>query len=106
MASLTLAGRIDELTGVPCGVGSVTIAASATVVDDAGRVIFDRMAGVPAAQQWTEAHRGALVAADIGGTTIADVHAYAVSQQPPPPGANPAAVTDAQLTTAVQAVHV
>lgn len=54
MASLTLAGRIDELTGVPCGVGSVT----------------------------------------------------AVSQQPPPPGANPAAVTDAQLTTAVQAVHV
>jgi len=64
------------------------------------------MAGVPAAQQWTEAHRGALVAADIGGTTIADVHAYAVSQQPPPPGANPAAVTDAQLTTAVQAVHV
>lgn len=56
MASLTLAGRIDELTGVPCGVGSV--------------------------------------------------HAYAVSQQPPPPGANPAAVTDAQLTTAVQAVHV
>ena len=47
MASLTLAGRIDELTGVPCGVGSVTIAASATVVDDAGRVIFDRSVTVP-----------------------------------------------------------
>lgn len=62
------------------------------------------MAGVPAAQQWTEAHRGALVAADIGGTTIADVHAYAVSQQLR--GFRTAAVTDAQLTTAVQAVHV
>ncbi len=75
----------------------------------AARNDTDRLARLVAAaeaQQWTEAHRGALVAADIGGTTIADVHAYAVSQQPPPPGANPAAVTDAQLTTAVQAVHV
>jgi len=61
----------------------------------AARNDTDLLARLVAAAEMAEAHRA-----------IADVHAYAVSQQPPPPGANPAAVTDAQLTTAVQAVHV
>ena len=38
------------------------------------------------------------------GDTIASVYAYAVAQMPPPPGQNPAAVTDAHLAAAVAAI--
>lgn len=64
-------------------------------------------AGIPNAQQWAEQHRGALVSTQIGDTTIADVHAYAVAtyNPTPRPGENPAAVTDAQIAQAVQAVN-
>ena len=64
-------------------------------------------AGIPNAQQWAEQHRGALVSTQIGDTTIADVHAYAVATHDPTPrpGENPAAVTDAQIAQAVQAVN-
>ena len=64
-------------------------------------------AGISNAQMWAEQHRGALVSAQIGDTTIADVHAYAVAtyEPTPRPGENPAAVTDAQIAQAVQAVN-
>lgn len=63
-------------------------------------------AGVPQPAQWVEQHRGRLVSVPIGDTTVADVHAYAVAtyNPTPRPGANPAAVTDAQLAQAVDAV--
>lgn len=63
--------------------------------------------GIPNAQQFAERRRGELVSADIGGTTIADVHAYAVAtyEPTPRPGANPAAVTDDQIIAAVQALY-
>lgn len=63
--------------------------------------------GIINAQMWAEQHRGALVSTQIGDTTIADVHAYAVAtyEPTPRPGENPAAVTDAQISAAVQAVH-
>lgn len=43
----------------------------------------------------------------IDGTTVADVHAYAVAtyQPTPRPGVNPAAVTDTQIAAAVAAVR-
>jgi hypothetical protein len=66
------------------------------------------MTGVPGPTQWVAENVGALVNADIDGTTLADVHAYAVTQQEPPPlppGANPTYVTDAQLIAAVQAIR-
>ena len=37
--------------------------------------------------------------------TVASVYAYAVGQMPPPPGANPAAVTDAFLRYALADVQ-
>lgn len=63
-------------------------------------------AGVPSAQMWAEQHRGALVSTQIGDTTVSDVFAFAVStyNPTPRPGENPAAVTDAQIAQAVQAV--
>lgn len=63
--------------------------------------------GIPAAAHWVESQVGQLVAADLGGTTVADVHAYAVAtyEPSPRPGQNPAAVTDAQIEAAVQAVR-
>ena len=39
------------------------------------------------------------------GDTVASVYAYAVGQMPPPPGANPAAVTDAFLRYALADVQ-
>lgn len=59
--------------------------------------------GVANAQQQVEANRGRLVAADIGGTTLADVHAYAVaSYEPTPrPGDDATKITDEQLDGAV-----
>lgn len=63
-------------------------------------------AGVPSAQHWVEANLGLLLAVDIGDTTIADVHAFAVGQyQPTPrPGEDPARITDTHLAAAVDAL--
>lgn len=65
-------------------------------------------ADVPNPQGWAEANMGRIVAADAGGTTLADVHAYAVSTYAPPPapGANPEVVTDDQIIAAVAAASV
>ena len=62
--------------------------------------------GIDNPQGWAEQHRGELVAADIGGTSVSDVHAYAVAQyQPTPrPGSDPARITDDQIVAAVKAV--
>ena len=64
-------------------------------------------AGIDNAQAWAETHRGALVSTDIGDTTVADVHAYAVAtyEPTPRPGENPSAVTDDQIEAAVAAVR-
>ena len=64
-------------------------------------------AGITNPQAWAEANRGRLVAADLGETTVADVHAYAVANYTPTPrpGEDPAAVTDAQIEAAVAAVR-
>ena len=55
-------------------------------------VVAEQLA-VPNAQAWVESNRGRLVATDIGGTSISDVHAYAVATYVPTPrpGENPAA---------------
>lgn len=60
---------------------------------------------VPNAAQFVQNNMGHIVSVDIGGTTIADVHAYAVAtyDPPSPPGENPAAVTDTQILEAVTA---
>lgn len=65
------------------------------------------MAGIDNPQGWAEAHRGEIVCAKIGDTTVSDVHAYAVATYQPTsrPGANPAAVTDQQIIAAVNAVR-
>lgn len=65
-------------------------------------------ADVTNAQQWVEANRGLLVAADIDGTTLADIHAYAVATYTPTPrpGADDAKITDVQLTAAIEALQV
>lgn len=64
-------------------------------------------AGIDAPAHWVNTHMGRLVAADIGDSTVADVHAYAVAtyEPTPRPGENPAAVTDVQLEAAVAAVR-
>ena len=67
------------------------------------------MAGIPDAESKVRSQLGALVAVEVGGgQTVADVHAYAalnresaVAALPPPPGADPSAVTDDQLAVAV-----
>lgn len=68
-------------------------------------------ANIPNAASFVQQNLGRLVSTDIGDTTITAVHAYAstvysdaVAALPPKPGLNPAAVTDAQLALAVQAV--
>lgn len=61
--------------------------------------------------QWAHSQMGRLVAVTIesGGdaTTLADVYAYAAAtyQPTPPPGANPAAVVDAMIYEAINAVN-
>ena len=42
---------------------------------------------------------------NTNGDTVASVFAYAVGQMPPPPGANPAAVTDDFLRAALAHVR-
>lgn len=69
-------------------------------------------AHVPNAESFVRMNLGVLVSTDLGGgSTVTAVHAYAsatydqaVEALPPKPGLNPAAVTDEQLATAVQAV--
>lgn len=65
------------------------------------------MAGVDNPQGWVESHRGELVSADIGGTTISEVHAYAVTQVKPVlrPGEDPQFITDDQVKQAISAIH-
>lgn len=64
------------------------------------------IAGIPQPQAWAESNIGAVVAADVGGTTIADVHAYAVAtyEPAPRPGADATKVTDEQIIAAVDAL--
>lgn len=65
-------------------------------------------ARIPTSSQWVQAHRGLIVSVPVDGTTLADVHAYAVATTPAPPlapGANPALVTDSQITAAVAAAY-
>lgn len=59
------------------------------------------------AQNWVEQNKGRLVAVDIAGTTVTDVHAYAVATYVPTPrpGENPAAVTDDHIRAAIEAVR-
>lgn len=71
------------------------------------------MAGIPDAESKVRSNLGQLMTVVITGEdeppqVIADVHAYASLQReaalaavPPPPGADPAAVTDAHLALAV-----
>lgn len=70
-------------------------------------------AHVPEPESFVRQNIGRIISTPISqdGTTITTVHAYAAGQYqaaldalPPAPGLNPAAVTDAQLTAAVQAV--
>lgn len=64
-------------------------------------------ASIPNAQQWAEQHRGALVSAQIGDTSISDVFAFAQTEKATykRAGEDPAYVTDAQISAAVQAVR-
>lgn len=63
-------------------------------------------AGIPSPQAWAEMNRGAIVAADIGDTTLSDVHAFAVaSYEPTPrPGEDDTKITDPQVEAAVTAM--
>ena len=69
-------------------------------------------AHIPNPDSFVRTNVGKLISTQIGdGSTITAVHAYAstvyqqaVAALPPKPGANPAAVTDTQLTQAIQAV--
>lgn len=69
-------------------------------------------AHIPNPESFVEQNVGKLISTQIeGGTTLTAVHAYAssvywqaVAALPPKPGLNPAAVTDEQLTSAIQAV--
>lgn len=69
-------------------------------------VAVAEQAGVPNASMWVAANAGRLVAVEVEGTTLADVHAYAVATYVPTPrpGENPAAVTDTQLHGAIEAL--
>ena len=67
---------------------------------------------IPNSAGFVESNMGKLVSTEIGGaTTLTAVHAYtaeeyrlAVLALPKKPGADPAAITDPQLSEAVQAV--
>ena len=72
-------------------------------------IAASEQAGISNAQQAVEQNLGLLIAAPVAeGQCIADVHAYATTVRqealaavPPAPGANPSAVTDAHLASAV-----
>ncbi len=61
--------------------------------------------GIENPQAWAEANRGRIVATDVNGTVIADVHAFALTEKGQPAGTDPAYVTDAQILAAVEAVN-
>lgn len=62
--------------------------------------------GIPNPQAHVEARMMHLVSQplDDQGNTLASVYAYARATMPPAPGANPAAVTDVMLGSALAAV--
>ena len=70
------------------------------------------MLGVESAQQWVQSHLSLLLSEVVeSGQTIADVYSYArevrdtyIEATPEPPGQNLGAVTDAHMTTAIQAI--
>jgi hypothetical protein len=71
-----------------------------------------QIAGIANADQWAQANLVAVCLHDANGSTIVDVYAYAsdvrrqyVAATPPPPGLNPGAVTDPQLTAAIEALR-
>ena len=67
---------------------------------------------IPNPAGFVESNLGRLVSTEIGGsTTLTAVHAYTAEQYrlallalPPLPGADPSAITDPQLSSAIQAV--
>lgn len=63
-------------------------------------------AGIANADQWVQYNRGRLVAEPIEGTTLADVHAYAVGTYVPTPrpGEDSTKITDVLLREAVDAL--
>lgn len=70
-----------------------------------------QMAGVSNAESWATANLAAICLHAGAGGVIADSYAYAlavrdehVAATPPPPGVNPAAVTDDMLNEAVNAL--
>ena len=64
-------------------------------------------AGIDAPDQWVDTRMRLLAAATVNadGDTVASVYAYTVAQMPPPPGENPAAVTDNFLRAALAHVQ-
>lgn len=64
-------------------------------------------AGIDSPDQWVDTRVRLLAAAPVNsaGDTVASVYAYAVGQMPPPPGVNPAAVTDTFLRAALAHVQ-
>jgi hypothetical protein len=71
-----------------------------------------QMAGVPNADAWVLANLPALCLHAGPAGVIVDAYAYArdvrdqhVAATPPPPGVNPAAVTDAMLAESVDALR-
>lgn len=77
--------------------------------------LLERITAIAAAEgianpdQWVGMRIRQIVAADLDGdggasNSIASVYEYAVETTPPRPGANPAAVTDDHIRTALQCV--
>ena len=64
-------------------------------------------AGIDSPDQWVDTRVRLLAAAPVNsaGDTVASVYAYAAGQMPPPPGENPAAVTDTFLRAALANVQ-
>ena len=69
--------------------------------------IKGELSWIDAPEQWVDTRMRLLAAAPVNaaGDTVASVYAYAVGQMPPPPGANPAAVTDAFIRYALADVQ-
>lgn len=63
-------------------------------------------AGIDNPQAWAEQNMYKLVTREVAGDQdISQVYAYAVSTMPPAPGANPSAVTDTYIESAVTQVR-
>lgn len=66
--------------------------------------------GIQNPEHWVTLNMHALVAADLDGDgpntdSVASVYDYAVATTPPRPGANPAAVTDDHIDSAIEQVE-